>query len=95
MTTRDRLARHSAFSDPGRHDRLLRELSGIEEICTAVSNVVLHYRAEAHLVSDDRRGENNSAGSRLFWTLIRHGIPAHCWIHGRLAYRRYGRIEST
>ena len=60
MTTRDRLARHSAFSDPGRHGRLLDELSGIEEICKAVSNVVLHYRAEAHLLRDDRRGEINS-----------------------------------
>lgn len=60
MTTRGRLARHSAFSDPGRHGRLLRELSGIEEICTAVSNLVLHYRAEAHLLRDDRRDEINS-----------------------------------
>lgn len=60
MTIQDRLVRHSAFSDPGRHGRLLRELSGIEEICTAVSNLVLHYRAEAHLLRDDRRGEINS-----------------------------------
>ncbi|TCC26596.1 transglutaminase-like domain-containing protein [Kribbella speibonae] len=60
MTTCGRLARHSAFSDPGRHGRLLRELSGIEEICTAVSNLVLHYRAEAHLLRDDRRDEINS-----------------------------------
>ncbi|MFK4086468.1 transglutaminase domain-containing protein [Kribbella sp. NPDC020789] len=59
MTT-DRFARHSAFSDPGRHGRLLGALSGIEEICTAVSNLVLHYRAEAHLLRDDRRDEINS-----------------------------------
>jgi hypothetical protein len=60
MIPSDRLARHSAFSDPGRYGRLLRELVGIEEICTAVSNVVLHYRAEVHLLRDDRRGEINS-----------------------------------
>ncbi|MFC6162525.1 transglutaminase-like domain-containing protein [Kribbella jiaozuonensis] len=60
MITRDRPARHSAFSDPGRHGRLLRELSGIEEICTAATNLVFHYRAEEHLLRDDRRDEINS-----------------------------------
>ncbi|WP_152365465.1 transglutaminase-like domain-containing protein [Microlunatus speluncae] len=60
MDTRERWARHSAFSDPGRHGALLRELSGIEEISFVVSNLVLHYRAEAHLLQDDRRGEINS-----------------------------------
>ncbi len=60
MTSRDRFARHSPFSDPGRHGPLLRELSGIEEICTAVSNLVLHYRAEAQLLHEDRRDEINT-----------------------------------
>ena len=60
MSIRERFARHSPFSDPGRHGHLLRELSGIEEISEAVSNVVLHYRAEADLLPDDRRDEINS-----------------------------------
>jgi len=60
MTTLGHFARQSAFSDPGRHGQLLRELVGIEQICTAVSNLVLHYRAEAHLLRGDRRGEINS-----------------------------------
>ncbi|MGZ0147433.1 transglutaminase-like domain-containing protein [Kribbella sp. WER1] len=56
----NRFARHSAFSDPGQHSQLLRDLSGIEEISTAVSNLILHYRAEAHLLHDDRHDEINS-----------------------------------
>ncbi|MGC4943832.1 transglutaminase-like domain-containing protein [Kribbella sp. DT2] len=59
-SARDRLARHSRFSDPGRHGPLLRDLSGIEEICTAVSNLVLHYRIEEYLLRDDRRNEINA-----------------------------------
>ncbi|WP_405055793.1 transglutaminase-like domain-containing protein [Kribbella sp. NBC_01505] len=60
MTTLDRFARHSAFSDPGRHAQLLREPAGMEEICAIVNNLVLHYRAEAHLLRDERRGEINA-----------------------------------
>lgn len=60
MTSRERFARHSAFSDPGRHGPLLRELKGIEEISRAVSNLVLHYRAEAELLREDRGDEINS-----------------------------------
>lgn len=60
MTTRERYARHSAFSDPGRHGPLLRELDGIEEICSASTNLVLHYRAEAALMRDERREEIHS-----------------------------------
>ncbi|MFC9691935.1 transglutaminase-like domain-containing protein [Kribbella sp. NPDC056951] len=60
MDTLERRARHSAFSDPGRHAGLLRELSGIEEICAIANNLVLHYRAEAHLLRDDRRDEINA-----------------------------------
>ncbi|TDD58047.1 transglutaminase domain-containing protein [Kribbella antibiotica] len=58
MTTR--FAQHSAFSDPGSHGHLLRQLSGIEEICAAVTNLGLHYTAEAHLLRADRRHEINA-----------------------------------
>ena len=60
MSTRERFARQSPFSDPGRHGALLRELDGIEEISAMVSNLVLHYRAEADLLLEDRRDEINS-----------------------------------
>jgi hypothetical protein len=60
MSVRELFARHSPFSDPGRHGPLLRALSGIEEISSMVSNLVLHYRAEAGLLRDDRRDEINS-----------------------------------
>lgn len=60
MNVPERYARHSPFSDPGQHGPLLRELSGIEEISRVVSNLVLHYRAEAALMREDRRDEINS-----------------------------------
>jgi hypothetical protein len=54
------MSMHSVFSDPGPYGALLRELSGLEEICTAVNNLVLHYRAEARLMREDRRDEINA-----------------------------------
>ncbi|GAB3950904.1 hypothetical protein GCM10029976_086390 [Kribbella albertanoniae] len=77
MNTSDRRARHSAFSDPGRHGQLLRDLSGIEEICTVVNNLVLHYRAEEHLLRDDRRDEINLRWISVLLDLdqARHSAP--------------------
>lgn len=60
MTSPDRFAAHTPYSDPGRHAPLLREPDGIEEISSTVSNLVLHYRAEESLLRDDRRDEINS-----------------------------------
>lgn len=60
MSIRERNARHSAFSDPGRHGPLLRELDGIEEISRAATNLVLHYRAEAAMMKEERREEIHS-----------------------------------
>ncbi|MBM7786432.1 transglutaminase-like domain-containing protein [Tenggerimyces flavus] len=60
MSTPERYARHSAFSDPGRHGPLLRELDGIEEISRATTNLVLHYRAEAAMMKEERRDEIHS-----------------------------------
>lgn len=56
----ERFAAHSASTDPGRHAALLREPRGIEQISWTVSNLVLHYRAEAALLRPDRRDEINS-----------------------------------
>lgn len=76
MTTRERYARHSAFSSPGRHGALLRELDGIEQICRASTNLVLHYRAEASMMREDRREEIHS---RWVETILDLDQARHPW----------------
>lgn len=54
-------ARHTAYSDPGKHAHRLRELpADVDALCAASRNVVVHYRAQLKDFSQDRLPEVNS-----------------------------------
>ncbi len=55
MTTLEEYARHSPYSDPGRHGPLLAALPGdVRELMAVVRNVVVHYWAGGVQVTGDR-----------------------------------------
>lgn len=57
----DRWARHSPYSDPGRHRRLLQALDGGPSVvCAAARNVIGHYREELAPLPHERQDEVNS-----------------------------------
>jgi hypothetical protein len=54
-------ARHTAYSDPGRHAPLIRALDPEPSALSAVSrNLIAHYRAEVPDLPESRRGEIDS-----------------------------------
>jgi hypothetical protein len=57
----ERWRRHSAYSDPGRHRRLLADLGADPSaVCAAARNVIAHYRAEWDELPEQRRHEVDS-----------------------------------
>jgi hypothetical protein len=67
MPTLDDYARHSVYTDPGRHAARLDALpTSIDEICAIVRNIVVHYRASGLPFEGDRLAEiDNRWISRL------------------------------
>ena len=58
-------SRHTAFSDPGPHAGLLRDLPGdVETLSRAARNVIVHYRGQLPALTDDRLPEVNSRWMR-------------------------------
>ena len=60
-------ARHSVYSNPGRHaDALAAVPSAIDSLCSASRNVIAHYRAElGDTLPEDRHGEIDSRWLRV------------------------------
>jgi Transglutaminase-like superfamily len=53
--------RHTAYSDPGRYRRLLRDVpTDLVVMCAAARNVIVHYRAQLPQFDDERLPEVNS-----------------------------------
>jgi len=57
----ERWKRHTPYSDPGRHRRLLADLDGgPAALCAAARNVIAHYRADWDELPEQRRHEVDS-----------------------------------
>lgn len=57
----ERFARHSAYSDPGRHaDRLAALPDDLDSVCAAARNVIAHYRADLTVLTAAQRTEVDS-----------------------------------